>query len=270
MNPSEFELIKKKAEVFLYSSMEYIEQEDVAEYQILTANERLVLLLGYNKEAKCFEYHWATNSCDLLAEHLICDETFIITFIPQEWVPELETAGLQVRNAWHDYFLSNLDEVDDQAYTAAEFLSPQQCLEASEVTQSCIGRSRGFTGQTPDWIMEWISSTNPAVNNAAILISRSSDGKINGVVCMGTYAYDSDKGPVAWIREVAVLPEYQNTGIGRRLITQALSYGKHNGARRAFLAVDENNTNAIHLYQSFGFEPSYGMSQIDMIKLIHE
>ena len=47
---------------------------------------------------------------------------------------------------------------------------------------------------------------------------------------------------------------------------KALSYVKEHNATRAFLAADENNDSAIHLYKSIGFLPSDDESQIDMLK----
>lgn len=85
-------------------------------------------------------------------------------------------------------------------------------------------------------------------------------------MCVATYDYQSEKGPIVWIREIAVNPRFQNKGIGRRLIIKALSYGKKYRATRAFLAADENNVSAIHLYTSIGFLPGDNESQIDMLK----
>lgn len=50
------------------------------------------------------------------------------------------------------------------------------------------------------------------------------------------------------------------------MINQALYYGKCHGATRGFLAADEQNAGAIHLYESIGFEASEEESQIDMRK----
>ena len=66
---------------------------------------------------------------------------------------------------------------------------------------------------------------------------------------------------------MCVNPEYQNRGIARRIIKQALLHGKTHGATRAFLAADEQNVGAIHLYKSLGFEPSKEAPQTDMLYL---
>jgi len=131
---------------------------------------------------------------------------------------------------------------------------------------SCCGKSRGFTGQTPHWVKSWIAREDDSIQNQAILIHRNDSNDIVGIVCVGTYGHESENGAIVWIREVAIMPEYQNQGIGRKLLKQALSCGKKYGAKKAFLAVDECNTSAIHLYKSFGFKPSEEDSQIDMIK----
>ena len=102
MNKSDFEAAKKKADSFSHSSVNYTEYEDVADYNIEIASDDLVLLFGYNNEAKYHEYHWAADNAETLAEHLNCKATFFISFIPKEWVHKLETSGLKVRNAWHD------------------------------------------------------------------------------------------------------------------------------------------------------------------------
>jgi ribosomal protein S18 acetylase RimI-like enzyme len=90
-------------------------------------------------------------------------------------------------------------------------------------------------------------------------------GKLVAIVCTAVYGYESKKGPVAWIREVAVHPDYQNRGIGRRLILQAFNYGKEHGAVRAFLMADECNEQGIHLYTKLGFTANKENAQIDMI-----
>jgi ribosomal protein S18 acetylase RimI-like enzyme len=156
--------------------------------------------------------------------------------------------------------------VDEKACDEAEFLTARECAQASQVTQACRGLSRGFTGQTPEWISDWIGGRRPEVQNGAVLVARGPGRTIIGVVCTGTYGHGSENGPIAWIREAAVLPAFQNRGIARRLITQALAYDKLHGARRGFLAVDENNVNAIRLYRDIGFEPSGEESEIDMVK----
>lgn len=56
------------------------------------------------------------------------------------------------------------------------------------------------------------------------------------------------------ITNVAVLPEYRKQGIATRLIEEMISYGNAIKLDFITLEVRESNTNAIKLYEKFGFE----------------
>ena len=245
--------------------MQYIDFEDLAGYQFETANDDIILLLGYDNEAKYWQYHWAANSAEKLIPLLTCPEPFLLTFVPNEWVPELESAGLKVRNKWHDYFRANLEDIEHISDDKLDFLSMDEVDEASALTMQCRGQTRGFTGQTAEWFQQYLQG-NEDLKDPAVLVHRMPDDEIAGLVCTGTYGHESKDGAVVWIREVAVKPEYQGQGIGRRLVSQALQYGKRCGASRAFLAVDEENLGAIHLYESLGFLASKEAGEINMVK----
>ncbi len=123
----------------------------------------------------------------------------------------------------------------------------------------------GISGQTAEWLESWLHG-DENVKDPAVLVYRLPDGKIAGILCTGTYNHESKDGAVVWIREVAVKPGNQGQGIGRKLVSQALRYGKRCGATRAFLAVDEENSGAIHLYESLGFVASREPGEINMMK----
>lgn len=220
-------------------------------------------MYGCNPESRQYEFHWVANTAEDLLESIgTPEENVKISFVPPEWVPVFEQHRFTVYAKYNNYFMQNLDTVS--AAAEPEFLTEAECAEASEVTLSCKEQSRGFYGQTAEWFRQWINDTNTDIRNKAVLIHRE-DGKIVGLVCTATYAHNSEKGAVVWIREVAVRPEYQKRGIARKLINQALHYGKLHGAKRAFLAADELNIHAIHLYESIGFAAKKDDAQIDMV-----
>lgn len=269
MTEEYFKCIKEKSNKFEHSSMKYIGYEDIADYKVCVEDENIILIDGFNVEANINEYHWAASKVEDLIEVLKDKEDFLITFIPHQWVPTLEEAGFVVRNAWHDYFMNNLENIT--CSEKFDFLTEDMCDEASKVTMMCKNQSRGFTGQTTKWMKEWINNTevsgvSTGTRNNAVLIEKNQEDEIIGLICVATYAHESEKGPITWIREIAVNPSYQNKGIGRKLMMKALSYGKKYGATRAFLAADECNDVGIHLYTTIGFEASEDESQIDMIK----
>lgn len=264
-----FNKIKEKLNGFKYSSMAYIEYEDMDDYEVYLENENIILIYGFNVEADINEYHWAANSVEDLIESLKEKKDFLITFIPHEYVSKLEEAGFTVRNAWQDYFMWNLESIIPS--DGFEFLTADRCKEASQVTMMCKNQTRGFTGQTAKWMEEWInnseaSGVNTGTRNNAVLVEKSDNDEIIGIICVATYSHESEKGPIVWIREVCVNPSYQNKGIGRKLIMKALAYGKKYGAARSFLAADECNYAGIHLYTTIGFTASEDESQIDMLK----
>ena len=264
-----FNRIQSKLNKFKFSSMNYIDYKDICNYEVKVENDNIMLIYGFNYEGKINEYHWATNSVQYLIDCLKDKKEFLVTFIPHEWVQKLEEVGLIVRNAWRDYFKYNLNEIEP--LDNFEFLTIEECEEASKVTMMCKNQSRGFTGQTSKWMKEWISNTeisgsNTGTRNNGVIIERGINNEIIGVICVATYGHEVEKDPILWIREIAVIPKFQNNGIGRKLILRALAYGKKHNAARAFLAADECNYPGIHLYTDIGFVPSEEKSQIDMIK----
>lgn len=255
MEKKDFERINIEKEKFRYTSLDYVDYEAISDYEICHEHNELILLYGYDKEGNIHKYQWACNDVEKLIKAIDNNKEDIeLTFVPKEWKQSLKNIGFQVFAVWNDYFRANLDNLEP--YIKPQYLEDHECEMASEVTMSCKGQSRGFTGQSVSWITQWMKGEEPAVSgdtkNSTILVHRI-QGKLVGVLCTGIYGHNAEKGPVLWIREVAVHPDFQRKGIGRALINQALNYGKKLGATRAFLAADECNEQAIHLYETSGF-----------------
>ena len=60
----------------------------------------------------------------------------------------------------------------------------------------------------------------------------------------------------AHVTNVAVAPDHQRRGIGRRLMTELLDVAKMKGMSCATLEVRAGNAPALHLYESLGFDRS--------------
>lgn len=56
------------------------------------------------------------------------------------------------------------------------------------------------------------------------------------------------------IKWLAVEPEWQRLGIGRRLLTRGAGYARRHGARRVVTISSERLSTALRLYRRFGFE----------------
>ena len=76
----------------------------------------------------------------------------------------------------------------------------------------------------------------------------------SGPTAVGICVQDFD---LAGIQQVVVDRAVRRQGIGRELVSSALRWARLRGARQAWLQVISANSNAISLYQTMGFQPSY-------------
>ena len=213
----------------------------------------------------------ACNEVETLVSMMNSESTNVfITFVPKEWVNPLKQAGFQMHAVWNDYWCESINLIDVDVDVDMDKVQAHEYDKVSQVTLACRGQSRGFAGQTTEWVRQWVEGREAALpnyaENSTILVKRLNTN-IVGVICIATYAHESEKGAILWLREVAVHPDYQRKGIARELIKQAYQYGKTVGATRAFLMADECNEYAMHLYESMGFKGCPDEMEINMIKL---
>ena len=77
--------------------------------------------------------------------------------------------------------------------------------------------------------------------------------RLNGVI-VGCAALVPLAGGVYELSKMAVAPEHRGAGIGRKLLVYTISQAKVIGARSLFLGSSTKLQNAVHLYESVGFE----------------
>lgn len=185
--------------------------------------------------------------------------------IPVEFLPSLENEGYLVVSEWVDFWIEDIGELDWELASDAVIrpARPNEYHIVAEVTQSCRGLSREFYGESDaSAVQEWVEDENSEIFVAEV------DGNIVGACFMGHYGFAHPKGSVAWLRELAVDPRYQQQGIGWALAVTGLRWGKARNARRSFLASDAENEPAIRLYQALGYRPKPGRGQINVLKTI--
>lgn len=61
-----------------------------------------------------------------------------------------------------------------------------------------------------------------------------------------------DKDPAMFINEVSVLDDYQNRGIGRRIVTAMIEHGKNIGCTEVWIATETSNAPARACYVAAG------------------
>lgn len=267
MKQVEFENIKDKLKNFRFNSMEYYDYDQLKNYEVNVNSEDLFIAVGYDEENKIKKFHWAANNWTELVEAVQKEKNqILITFVPEEWKDNFISAGLKEYAIFREYWISDISKAHQESceYSLIENV---EIDIAAQVTMECRGQSRGFHGESPEWVRSWIDGTLGGLVNAkdmSILVHREND-EVVGIVCVAVYGHKSEKGSILWVRELAVTPRVQGKGIGRSLLKQALTYGVEHGARRAFLMADECNYNAKKLYESIGFVPSKEEVQIDMV-----
>ncbi|MCL1818019.1 MAG: GNAT family N-acetyltransferase [Spirochaetaceae bacterium] len=84
------------------------------------------------------------------------------------------------------------------------------------------------------------------IENTLFLVTAVDDGKVIGLTRVG-----GDGGYTMFITDVIVLPEYQNKGIGNKLMAKAMQYIKEE-----FL--QKGQTVMVYLMSAKGREPFYG------------
>lgn len=261
--------LMEKAEKFKFKSIEYLDEEDATKMKVLIDNDSILVLESIVDDT--LKIDWATNNPYLLIETLnqielnLNKQTGIkhisIEFIPEDIVNNLESNGYEIVSEWMDYWLDNLNTIPVQSsdITIRDINEDEYTL-ASSITKDCKGMSRGYNGESVEWLKEWNDD-----EYSSIFVAEK-DHRIVGVCAVNLYGFDSPKGTVLWLREVAVKPTYHSQKIGLDLMLYALSWGIQNGAKRSFLACDRENTQAIRLYENLGYVKKTNRGQINMRK----
>lgn len=170
-------------------------------------------------------------------------------WVPDSFLPALQAIGFEEHSHWRDFWIRELDRAssDRIELEGIREAGPQDFAAASVVTRECRLQSRGFEGEDEAFFHEWVAEPPSTVLVAEL------NGQVVGMACLRVYGFGHEKGPVCWLRELAVSPEFQGRGIGRALVLAGLEWGKSCGARRSFLATDRLNEQAIRLYTSIGY-----------------
>lgn len=71
-----------------------------------------------------------------------------------------------------------------------------------------------------------------------------------GFICFRNVTEESE------LLKICVHPDYRQLGIGKKLMQFYIDFGRQSGVRSFHLEVNPSNQPAIHLYQSFSYQPS--------------
>lgn len=255
MELKQFESMILFAQGCEYSSLNYVDYEDVQSADIICFDESLLLLHGKSNDYG--EIHYATNVISELLNRIgTNDLKGLIKFVPYAYIELFRQHGFETHCIFQDYLLKDLKQLTQHLNRDydTEFASLKEAKRISEVSKACAGQSRGFFGETEAWVSDWLTENE-------IIIKRVDDVLV-GFCCVSIYA----EGTTLWIRELAVHPDFQGKGYGKALLEMGLKYGLSKGAEKSFLAVDVENRNAIQLYEHFGYEAKKNDIEVQMIR----
>ena len=251
-----FTSIMERARGYKYSSMNYIDFDACKNAEILYDNDMLILLQDKSKLPSIL--YFATNNFEEVV-HIIAKMSgkLRLHFVPKAYAEQLKELNFIEWGEYADFWNINLSKTAAQfkSLDKPEYLSLDECEEASIVTKSCMGRSRGFEGAPLEFYEEWLNEGNQIIIGRIGMV-------IVGVCCVAIY----NEGTTLWIKEFAVDPKHQGIGLGKKLLEQAINYGIQYGATKGFLLADVLNENAIGLYKKYGFEMKDDESELQMVR----
>jgi len=77
------------------------------------------------------------------------------------------------------------------------------------------------------------------------------DEPVGGLTAYSLQMYNSDSAEL-FIYDIAVRPEFQRMGVGKRLVSAAQAYCTQNGIKQMFVDANEADTHALDFYRSLG------------------
>ncbi|HOY71319.1 MAG TPA: GNAT family N-acetyltransferase [Methylotenera sp.] len=89
---------------------------------------------------------------------------------------------------------------------------------------------------------------------ANIQVAKNASGRVIGMVTSQLVISTAEGAASAWIEDMVVDVKYRGQGIGKQLLQNTLDWAKHNGATRAQLLVDIENTKALGYYDHLKWE----------------
>lgn len=140
--------------------------------------------------------------------------------------------------AWHPALLSR--------HAAAKFYSFRDEIDSRVFP--CLGDFSGCKR-----LMQEIVRQDTFLADATWLITNDSAGWNDQADC-ATIQGLAHSGYLGAVQNVGVLPQYRGLGLGRALVLKSLHGFRSAGLHRVYLEVTGENTPAVELYRSIGFE----------------
>ena len=161
-----------------------------------------------------------------------------------QWKKDIHPDDNDLERYLHDdamYMLIDDGQIEANKTYVRQAEAGKTCIRQNDIDKICVGQSAA----------EKTSCGQQAVENIAgmMAVELMQDEEYRGIFWQ-IKALDSD---VAEVHLLAVSPDYQKQGVGRRLVEEALQIARDNGKKALRLDSIETNTPAQHMYESAGF-----------------
>ena len=90
--------------------------------------------------------------------------------------------------------------------------------------------------------------------NVTLQVARNAAGQAIGMVSAQLVISTAQGAKSAWVEDMVIDAAYRGQGIGKQLLQNALEWAKNQGATRAQLLVDIENTEALGYYQHLNWQ----------------
>lgn len=102
-----------------------------------------------------------------------------------------------------------------------------------------------------DFILPELIHLQYVLNKPDFIAIVAMDGAavVGGLTAYTVEQYYSHK-PLAFIYDIAIKPEYQRKGIGKKLITAVADHCKQNAIEQMFVLAEQDDTQALEFYRS--------------------
>jgi len=261
--------ILNRAKTFSWTSLSYVDLDDILDYQTYPSND--YILLHHLKDDVVF-LHFAAHDEKPLVKGIQEVIKFYqnnhklkleirIEFIPCSWVKGFEEVGFVISSHFVDYWLKPLKKYNFgfRSDLKIDELQKDEYEAFAKITQENRLLSRGYYGEPLDFAESFLSLEHTKIYTAKL------KDELVGVCATKIYNFEHKDGPILWLREVAVKPKYHQKGIGQSMMIYALNAGFDLGARQSFLSCDCDNQSGIKLYEKLGYRRNNDPGQINMI-----
>ena len=156
IDQSMYERIVSFSSLATLSSIQYSDYDDLKDCEVLVGHESLKVLYRSQGVRPVIEYVsiGVEPLFNYLKDHSISG---VLHFVVDEMIHILESIGFSLLAQFTDFFCNPLVDNCPSESVSIELAVASDAHRLAEISQKCVGISRGFFGETEAWFKEWMS-----------------------------------------------------------------------------------------------------------------